>query len=48
MNDHFTLRDKGVIQLHKLMSYKSEAPHLPFGLSFLVVTKDNQATIQES
>lgn len=48
LNDHFTIRDKGVIQLHNIVSLGSKAPSLPFGLSFLVVTKDNQATIQES
>jgi glycosyltransferase involved in cell wall biosynthesis len=48
MNDHFTLRDKCVIRLHDIVSFSSKAPSLLFGLSFLVVTKDNQATIQES
>jgi glycosyltransferase involved in cell wall biosynthesis len=48
MNDKFTLKDKGVIRLHDLASYNSKPPTLPFGISFLVVTKDNQETIQQS
>ncbi len=49
MKDRFTFRDRCVIQLHKLVSYiSSESPSLPFGISFLVCTKDNQPTIQEA
>ena len=48
MKDTFTLRDKGVIFLHNVLSYKTKSPLLPFGISFLVVTKNNQSTIQES
>lgn len=48
MNDAFTLRDHGVIALHNLVANFADSPNLPFGISYLIVTKDNEATITES
>jgi len=39
MLDQFTVRDKAVILLHNIMSYRSGKPDLPFGISFLVIAK---------
>ncbi len=39
MLDQFTVRDKAVILLHKIMSYSSGIPDLPFGISFLIIAK---------
>ena len=49
MRDTFTTRDKAVILLHRIVSYAaSDMPTRPFGLSFLMVTKNNQSTIQQA
>ena len=39
MLDQFTLKDKAVIKLHNIMSYRADTPTLPFGISFLVIAK---------